>query len=271
MTPVESKLFLWRESALYIGDSFDPDMHHHNAVQCCISLQGNMKIKSVSSPSWQNCKAVVVGANVKHQILNPEGPLCIVYLDKTSDVYRSILDFHKRRPVLGVSSESLILDIPASDCDAIQAACSVTLKSKKANELKTLCLQLFHGPLDEFKPMPMDPRVNLLLRSLHAQPERRLTGKELANMVCLSESRMQHIFKQEVGLPIRAYVLWVRVRHVLTLSLSGVNISTAAHASGFSDSSHFTRTFKSMFGITPSTLLSKAGGVNVRFFDSGNA
>jgi len=263
MLSVENQLFLWHESALYIGNSFDPEMHHHNAVQCCISLQGKMKIRSVSLPFWQECNAVVIGGNVDHQILNPEGPLCIVYLDKASDAYRSILDFHG----VGVAcAEPLLCDVPKPSCDAILSVCAIPLDSKTAAELKLQCLRALNVTFSKSKPI--DTRVSNLLHCFHAQPERLFSGKELAAIVCLSESRMQHLFKQEVGIPIRAYVLWVRVRHVLRLSLSGASMSAAAHASGFSDSSHFTRTFKSMFGITPSTLLSKTAGVNIQIIDS---
>jgi AraC-like DNA-binding protein len=48
-----------------------------------------------------------------------------------------------------------------------------------------------------------------------------------------------------------------RVRHVLawTLVREGAPLSAAAHAAGFADAAHLTRTSQRMFGFAPSALL----------------
>jgi AraC-like DNA-binding protein len=40
----------------------------------------------------------------------------------------------------------------------------------------------------------------------------------------------------------------------LTQIVCGVSLTTAAHEAGFADSAHLSRTFKRMFGMTPSDL-----------------
>jgi AraC-like DNA-binding protein len=40
----------------------------------------------------------------------------------------------------------------------------------------------------------------------------------------------------------------------LTQIVRGVSLTTAAHEAGFADSAHLSRTFKHMFGLTPSEL-----------------
>jgi AraC-like DNA-binding protein len=64
---------------------------------------------------------------------------------------------------------------------------------------------------------------------------------------------------------LRPYILWRRFLHVWELLMRGASISTAAHASGFADSAHLTRTSRRMFGFPPSALviagpLSEEGG-----------
>ena len=103
--------------------------------------------------------------------------------------------------------------------------------------------------------------MSTLLRKLHERPGELFAGAELATLIGLSESRMQHVFKEQMGIPIRRYVLWMRLRHVLELALSGSSLTTAAHSSGFSDLAHFTRTFRATFGIKPSALLSGESGL----------
>jgi AraC family transcriptional regulator len=55
-------------------------------------------------------------------------------------------------------------------------------------------------------------------------------------------------------MPLRTYVLWRRLLHVWTLLMQGEALSKAAHAAGFADSAHLSRTSRSMFGLAPSTL-----------------
>jgi AraC-like DNA-binding protein len=75
--------------------------------------------------------------------------------------------------------------------------------------------------------------------------------------VFLSPSRLTHLFAQEVGLPFRRYVLWRRLTRAMLLISRGGSLSTAAHASGFADAAHMTRTFHQMFGMNPKTLLGR--------------
>jgi len=81
------------------------------------------------------------------------------------------------------------------------------------------------------------------------------TSGEIAEQVGISESRLMHLFVEQVGVPLRRYTLWLRLRHVLFCVATGDNLTDAAHAAGFADSAHLARVFSSMFGITPSSML----------------
>lgn len=71
----------------------------------------------------------------------------------------------------------------------------------------------------------------------------------------LSPSRFRHLFAEDVGLPFRRYVLWRRLRLAVTALGDGADATTAAHAAGFADLAHFSRTLKAMFGVTASQAL----------------
>jgi AraC-like DNA-binding protein len=70
----------------------------------------------------------------------------------------------------------------------------------------------------------------------------------------LSPSRFMHAFTESVGVPIRPYILWLRLQRAACDLIDGATVTSAAHRAGFSDAAHLTRTFRRMLGATPSQL-----------------
>jgi len=58
------------------------------------------------------------------------------------------------------------------------------------------------------------------------------------------------LFVSQVGLPVRRLVLWRRLRLAMAAILAGSPVTDAAHAAGFADSAHFSRSLKKLFGVT---------------------
>jgi AraC-like DNA-binding protein len=101
----------------------------------------------------------------------------------------------------------------------------------------------------------VDPRLERALSAL----DQRLTGKvsaqALAEVAHLSLSQLERLFTDQLGLPVRRLVLWRRLRVALQLALAGSTLTEAAHAAGFADSAHFSRTMKQLFGVTAAASL----------------
>lgn len=89
-------------------------------------------------------------------------------------------------------------------------------------------------------------------------------GTELAARVGLSASRFTHLFTAQVGIPLRRYVLWSRLRIAITRVQDGDALTGAAHGAGFVDSAHLTRTTREMFGLPPSVLSRQSYNRNER-------
>jgi AraC family transcriptional regulator len=70
----------------------------------------------------------------------------------------------------------------------------------------------------------------------------------------LSPDRFRHLFLEETGVGLRPYVLWLRLETSLSAYVAGSTLTDAAHAGGFADSAHLSRTFKKMFGISPASV-----------------
>jgi AraC-like DNA-binding protein len=76
----------------------------------------------------------------------------------------------------------------------------------------------------------------------------------LAQVAGLSASRFQHVFRHEFGVAVRRYIRWLRLQRAACDLIAGASLSQAAHAAGFSDTAHISRTFRSTVGVAPSDI-----------------
>jgi AraC-like DNA-binding protein len=101
---------------------------------------------------------------------------------------------------------------------------------------------------------PIDRRVRMVIEALQGDPAARSSLAELAELAGLSQSRLAHLFRHDVGLPVRQYRLTLRMEEALREIAAGASLSRAAYAAGFADPAHFCRICKRMFGRAPSRL-----------------
>ncbi|MBH0779685.1 helix-turn-helix transcriptional regulator [Nocardia bovistercoris] len=85
-------------------------------------------------------------------------------------------------------------------------------------------------------------------------PDRTVRGADVARRVGLSPTRLSHLFAAQVGIPLRPYILWLRLRMAIVRVRCGDELTEAAHAAGFDDGAHFTRTCRRTFGLVPAAL-----------------
>jgi AraC-like DNA-binding protein len=103
---------------------------------------------------------------------------------------------------------------------------------------------------------PIHPGIRRVLTHLR-EPQAMLGDvslRRLAAVAGLSRSRFMHAFTESVGIPVRPYILWLRLQLAACDLMDGASVTAAAYRAGFSDSAHLTRTFRRMLGATPSDL-----------------
>lgn len=103
----------------------------------------------------------------------------------------------------------------------------------------------------------LDSRVIKVRKILSTCDLNKITVTKLCKMVFLSESRLSHLFKDEMGISISSYLLSLKLRRAMELVQLGRSCTDAAYEAGFSDSAHLSRTFKKNFGISPKNLKAK--------------
>jgi AraC family transcriptional regulator len=97
----------------------------------------------------------------------------------------------------------------------------------------------------------MDERVTRVLAAIREVDDLRMSIEDPAAMIFLSPSRFAHLFRQQVGLPFRRYMLWRKLARAILVIGRERTIAAAAHAADFADAAHLTRTFYEMFGMPP--------------------
>jgi transcriptional regulator GlxA family with amidase domain len=104
----------------------------------------------------------------------------------------------------------------------------------------------------------MDRRVERVLQMMHDNSKQFELNK-IAGSVNLSVSRLSHLFKANTGLPPAKYFKQLQMeRAKQLLATSFLSIKEVKSAVGIHDSSNFVRSFKTVYGLTPTQYRSGA-------------
>jgi AraC family transcriptional regulator of arabinose operon len=99
----------------------------------------------------------------------------------------------------------------------------------------------------------LDPRLILVLEEITSRLAEPLTVASLARMAGLSESRLTHLFAQQLGTPLMRFVERQRMQAAeQLLDLASHSIAQVAHAVGYDDPLYFSTRFKRFSGLSPS-------------------
>ena len=78
-----------------------------------------------------------------------------------------------------------------------------------------------------------------------------LTLDQIAGQFYISKHYLCRVFKAATGFSVMEYIIYSRVLKARRLLQEGVSVQQAGELSGFSDNSHFIRTFGHLTGLTP--------------------
>jgi AraC family transcriptional regulator len=220
--------------------------HAHYAIQLVIGAPGGLRVQFGRRGEWQACAGALVPSRATHSI------------DVEACEFGAVLFVEPETPEgkalaarLQGGLELLDADFVRRAADRLQTAWRV---EGNYEAVGTACMQIVRELARTAAREPSDPRVLAAIDSIRRQVDRPVSLPELAQAAKLSPGRFRHLFVEETGMPLRTYVLWRRLLHVWTLLMQGETLSAAAHAAGFADSAHLSRTARTMFGLPPSVL-----------------
>ncbi len=235
-------LHVWPDHAVYLAANLDADTHAHHAAQISLALQGSLEVRVGDPGVCSRLTGVIIAADQSHAV-RAATPLAQLYLEPESPLGRRLLtalDGASHRPLPKSAVRSILP--PLRRCWRQQ----LPFRAVQAS-FELACTAL----LDTHPAASLDPRVSAVLARLREDYRRPPPLAELASGVGLSAGRLTHLFREEIGLPIRRYTLWLRVMGAAAALSRGADHIEAALDNGFADASHMSRTFRRMLSLPP--------------------
>jgi AraC family transcriptional regulator len=99
-----------------------------------------------------------------------------------------------------------------------------------------------------------DARIRDIVARLESELSAPPSVLQLARWVGLSGDRLSHLFVEQVGIPVRSFIVWRRYRRALSSLQTLPDLTAVAHSVGFYDHAQMTRSFVRFFGYLPSVL-----------------
>ena len=239
--------YLWEGGFLAIGQAGgEVPPHSHHAIQIFLGLDGAAAIRPVGG-EWREGRGILVRPDVEHSFHGRGASGAMLFVDPESSE--------------GAWLQSVLADditvAPAarlqSSLEALAAFRERPLEGMEPGDLVLHCVRAFCAGAPPSRRL--DPRVSTVLRKIRESEDLRLSLEAAAALVHLSPGRFAHLFKDQLGLPFRRYMLWRKLARAMLAIGRQSSIADAAHASDFADAAHLTRTFHQMFGIPPSVMM----------------
>ncbi len=219
---------------------------------CRIENEGLLKINAG--------EALLVPGGIRHTVGMPK-PGIVSYAHIRYTVFGSMDIFHffqvPRRVKRSTGMEigrlthdlhQAMVEKPAGGDAFVQAVVRQELAARLLRSIISVAKLRIMDPRDLSEITRMEPVFNYVEKHLD-QPIQRA---QLAQLVFLSETRFHYVFKKVGGLSPMAYVMRARMRKAQVLLAQPIlTITQISRNVGFSDIFHFSKTFKSAFGISP--------------------
>lgn len=209
--------------------ALETEEHAHPVVEIIsATTQGGFSIE-IDGHIADNLVFAIVAPNVKHKVV-AQHAIRVLMVESYNPIFSNFLE-----------SKHLTLDKGAflktkySEKEALVAALKTLINT---TDLKT----------------PTDKRVADGIAFIEARNlEYKALIPELTANLFLSHSRLSHLFKAHVGISMKKYLVWNKLKQAIHLYLKAPNTLTGISLeSGFFDQAHLSKAFKEVLGVSPS-------------------
>lgn len=247
---------LWPAAMIVWGPGYTASKHRHHCVQLVMALQGELYVRSGPGRRWTACGAALVRPDAPHEVKAVDVQVLLAFVDAESDLGAALLQKIE------------------SDITVLQDATVSSWRSHLGDPATLTGAQVEPWIRNQLLPDRYEPKLHPAVRrvlriireEIGTRDEFRL--EEMAQAGRLSPSRFMHVFTASVGVPLRPYILWLRLQMACGEMMRGASIADAAQSAGFSDAAHLSRTLRRMMGMTPGELLQRRAETRAAFASS---
>lgn len=240
------RIYFWQGGSLWIGVGRGcTEWHDHHAHQVALVPDGVFRFRTAAEGGWESFEGALVPSHCSHQFEIEGLEVAHLFVEPESRAGRALARRH---------GTDAVARLDAAACRAIARELFGAFGADASGETMVAAAQAATAALSGTTTEPdqqLDPRLARALAYMHEHLDRPLA---LGGVVALSESRFRHLFVAGTGSSFRAYLLWLRINRAIEAVQAGASWTDAAHAAGFADSAHLTRTHRRMFGIEPSAI-----------------
>jgi len=222
------------------GPGYKASAHRHHCIQLVMALTGTLRIRRGREDAWLRCGAALVRPDAVHEVDARSTAVLIAFVDAESELGSA----------LGDRIKSDIFAIPSNQLARWRVRLGNNLSEERVDRWARTEL------LRKRRAVRIHPKVRRVVEYLRSRVgiSDDFSLETLARISGLSQTRLMHVFTESVGVPLRPYILWLRLQHASCDLINGLTVTQAAHNAGFSDAAHLTRTFRRMLGSTPTEL-----------------
>lgn len=222
-------------------DAINAEIHKHYMLQLFMSYKDNLNIE-INGESIK-CRCIIVNTNVEHCFSSNNTINFTMLIDSTSDIGEEL----KKKYLL----EKSYCIFDDDKIDLIQEVFNTIVKSIDKIKYKEFSYALFRAlDIKVMEKINYDERVLELIKVLDEYPNDINSIRELSKMVSLSESRISHLFKEQIGISLKSYIVLCRLKKAYMYLLESGSITDAALKAGFDSPSHFAYTSKKLTGMS---------------------
>ncbi len=225
-------------SSVYLGELPRTRRHKHAAVVLLIGLSGPIRIEFDGGMTME-CRSALLDAGVNHVLDSCGQRIATVFFDLNL-------------PLTQWLRFAYFQNLPYA-FDLIEP--TVYKQAKERRLLERDWERLFPSPVNLDALGRFDGRVLDCVRRLHLPEHFSDQQTDFARHASLSPSRLNHLFKEHIGVSFRHYKLWSQLLYFMKSLNRSKNLLEAAHRSGFYDSAHLSNSYQKMLGIAPSSII----------------
>lgn len=227
-------------------------VHAHYAIQIALGDAPGIAFRGSDAEAWTTYGGAMIPSRQPHSMDATRPPhTAVVFVEPETREGRAIAARHLAHGIAAIPDE-----VVAARGAALFAAWRAAWSAEGTEEDVVRAARAIVRALAGDVPPTIveDERLLRAIAWINAHLDGPVTLEAVAAEACLSPSRFRHVFVEATGMGLRPYVLWRRFLRVWALLMEGHSISAAAHAAGFADAAHLSRTSRTMFGMPPSAM-----------------